>query len=145
MATPTPPTTRAWPSAPCRCTSTAPWRYADPADYESLAECALQVHLNRTMAELLGKEEGYCRGRGGGMHIADFHAGHLGANAIVGGSYAMAAGAAMGCWKRGLDRVVLSFVGDGATNNGIAHEAYNWACQDQFEQGIPVIFLIENR
>jgi len=117
---------------------------ADPGDYESLAECALQVHLNRTMAELLGKEEGYCRGRGGGMHIADFHAGHLGANAIVGGSYAMAAGAAMGCWKLGLDRVVLSFVGDGATNNGIAHEAYNWACQDQFEQGIPVIFLVEN-
>ncbi len=118
--------------------------YADPSDYESLAECALQVHLNRTMAELLGKEEGYCRGRGGGMHIADFDAGHLGANAIVGGSYAMAAGAAMGCWKLGLDRVVLSFVGDGATNNGIAHEAYNWACQDQFEQGIPVIFLVEN-
>ena len=118
--------------------------YADPADYESLAECALQVHLNRTMAELLGKEEGYCRGRGGGMHIADFHAGHLGANAIFGGSYAMAAGAAMGCWKLGLDRVVLSFVGDGATNNGICHEAYNWACQDQFEQGIPVIFLVEN-
>ncbi len=118
--------------------------YADPNDYESLAECALQVHLNRTMAELLGKEEGYCRGRGGGMHIADFHAGHLGANAIVGGSYAMATGAAMGCWKLGLDRVVLCFVGDGATNNGIAHEAYNWACQDQFEQGLPVIFLVEN-
>ena len=49
----------------------------------------------------------------GGMHIADFHAGHLGANAIVGGSYAMATGAAMGCWKLGLDRVVLCFVGDG--------------------------------
>jgi len=118
--------------------------FADPDDYEDLADCALQVHLNRTMAELLGKEEGYCRGRGGGMHIADFHAGHLGANAIVGGSYAMAAGAAMGVSKLGLDRVVLSFVGDGATNNGIAHEAYNWACQDQFENGTPVIFLVEN-
>ncbi len=118
--------------------------YADPADYEGLTECALQVHLNRTMAELLGKEEGYCGGRGGGMHIADFHAGHLGANAIVGGSYAIAAGAAMGCRKLGLDRVVLCFVGDGATNNGICHEAYNFACQDQFEQGTPVIFLVEN-
>ncbi len=118
--------------------------YADPDDYESLAECALQVHLNRTMGELLGKEEGYCHGRGGGMHIADFHAGHLGANAIVGGSYAIAAGAAMGAWMLDLDRVVLSFVGDGATNNGIAHEAYNWACQGQFEEGVPVIFLIEN-
>ena len=105
---------------------------------------AIQVHLNRTMAELLGKEEGYCRGRGGGMHIADFHAGHLGANAIVGGSYAMAVGAAMGAQKLGQDRVVLCFVGDGAANNGIAHEAYNFASQDQFERGCPVIFLVEN-
>ena len=118
--------------------------YADPADGESLFETALQVHLNRTMAELLGKEEGYCRGRGGGMHIADFHAGHLGANAIVGGSYAIATGAAMASSMLDLGRVVLCFVGDGATNNGIAHEAYNWACQDQFENGIPVIFLVEN-
>jgi 2-oxoisovalerate dehydrogenase E1 component len=118
--------------------------YADPKDFESLSECALQVHLNRTMAELMGKDEGYCRGRGGGMHIADFHAGHLGANAIVGGSYAIAAGAAMGAQMLDLDRVVLCFVGDGATNNGIAHEAYNWACQDQFENGVPVIFLVEN-
>ncbi|MBD3291348.1 MAG: pyruvate dehydrogenase [Armatimonadia bacterium] len=118
--------------------------YADPKDFESLSECALQVHLNRTMAELMGKEEGYCHGRGGGMHIADFHAGHLGANAIVGGSYAIAAGAAMGADMLDLGRVVLCFVGDGATNNGIAHEAYNWACQDQFDDGIPVIFLVEN-
>ncbi|MGM0493072.1 MAG: alpha-ketoacid dehydrogenase subunit alpha/beta [Armatimonadota bacterium] len=118
--------------------------YADPDDYDSLQECALQVHLNRTMAELMGKEEGYCHGRGGGMHIADFHAGHLGANAIVGGSYAIAAGAAMGADMLGLDRVVLCFVGDGATNNGIAHEAYNWACQEQFEDGVPVVFLVEN-
>ena len=108
------------------------------------AECALQVHLNRTMAELLGKEEGYCRGRGGGMHIADFHAGHLGANAIVGGSYAIAAGAAMGVQKLGTDGIVLCFVGDGAANNGIAHEAYNFACMDQFQDGCPVIFLVEN-
>ncbi len=118
--------------------------YADPSDYESLYECALQVHLNRTMAELMGKEEGYCHGRGGGMHIADFHAGHLGANAIVGGSYAIAAGAAMAADMLDLGRVVLCFVGDGATNNGIAHEAYNWAAQDQFECGVPVIFLVEN-
>jgi 2-oxoisovalerate dehydrogenase E1 component len=111
---------------------------------DDLADCALQVHLNRTMAELLGKEEGYCRGRGGGMHIADFHAGHLGANAIVGGSYAIAAGAAMGAQKLGTDKVVLCFVGDGAANNGIAHEAYNFACMDQFEDGTPVIFLVEN-
>ena len=58
----------------------------DAADPRGLLDCAIQEHLNRTMAELFGKEEGYCRGRGGGMHIADFHSGHLGANAIVGGS-----------------------------------------------------------
>ena len=111
---------------------------------EELLACALQLHLNRTMAELFGKEEGYCRGRGGGMHIADFHVGHLGANAIVGGSFAIAAGAAMAAEKLGNGRVVPVFVGDGATNNGISHEACNFAAMDQFEHGCPVIFLIEN-
>lgn len=116
----------------------------DAGDPRGLLDCAMQMHLNRTMAELFGKEEGYCRGRGGGMHIADFHAGHLGANAIVGGSYAIAVGAAMGAQKLGNDRLCLCFVGDGATNNGIAHEAYNFAAQAQFERGCPVIFVIEN-
>ncbi len=118
--------------------------YAECGADEDLLSCAIQVHLDRTMAELMGKEEGYCRGRGGGMHIADFNAGHLGANAIVGGSYAMAAGAAMGAQKLGRDNVVLCFVGDGAANNGIAHEACNFAAQDQFKRGCPVIFLTEN-
>lgn len=116
----------------------------DLNDCKGLLDCAMQEHLNRTMAELFGKEEGYCRGRGGGMHIADFHAGHLGANAIVGGSYAIGAGAAMAASMLKDGRVCVCLVGDGATNNGIAHEAYNWAAQDQFENGIPVIFLIEN-
>ena len=118
--------------------------YADCGADEDLLACAVQVHLDRTMAELMGKEEGYCRGRGGGMHIADFNAGHLGANAIVGGSYAMAAGAAMGAQKLGRDSVVLCFVGDGAANNGIAHVACTFAAQDEFERGCPVIFLTEN-
>ncbi|MFQ6131184.1 MAG: pyruvate dehydrogenase complex E1 component subunit beta [Armatimonadota bacterium] len=109
-----------------------------------LLDHAIQMHLNRTMAELLGKEEGYCRGRGGGMHIADFHVGHLGANAIVGGSMAIAAGAALACDRLGNGSVVLCLAGDGAANNGIAHEAYNFACMDQFARGCPVIFLIEN-
>ena len=109
-----------------------------------LLDCAIQEHLNRTMAELFGKQDGYCHGRGGGMHIADFHAGHLGANAIVGGSYAIAAGAAMGCDKLQNGRIVACLVGDGATNNGIAHEAYNFAAMAQFERGCPVIFIIEN-
>jgi 2-oxoisovalerate dehydrogenase E1 component len=116
----------------------------DLSDRKGVLDCAMQEHLNKTMAELFGKEEGYCRGRGGGMHIADFHAGHLGANAIVGGSYAMATGAAMAASKLRNGRVCVCLVGDGATNNGICHEAYNFAAQDQFEQGCPVIFLIEN-
>jgi len=126
--------------------------YAGPEEAPCLdgpvAEAALQAHLNRTMAELFGKEEGYCRGRGGGMHIADFNVGHLGANAIVGGSYAIATGAAMANLWQGEDRVVLSLVGDGATNNGIAHEAMNMACMDQFKsmfgKGLPIIYLVEN-
>jgi len=112
------------------------------------AEAALQMHLNRTMAELFGKEAGYCRGRGGGMHIADFNVGHLGANAIVGGSYAIATGAAMANLWLGEDRIVLCLVGDGATNNGIAHEAMNMACMEQirgmFDKGLPIIYLVEN-
>ncbi len=120
-------------------------KYDFPADDEDATRtAALHEHLFRTMAELFGKEEGYCRGRGGGMHIADFHVGHLGANAIVGGSYAMAAGAAMAAQKLGTGKVCLCIVGDGATNNGIAHEAYNFATMAQFENGCPVIFLIEN-
>ncbi len=116
----------------------------DPADPRGLLDCAIQEHLNRTMAELFGKEEGYCRGRGGGMHIADFHSGHLGANAIVGGSYAIAAGAALAASKLGDGKTCLCFVGDGATNNGISHEAYNFAAMAQFKEGCPVIFLVEN-
>jgi 2-oxoisovalerate dehydrogenase E1 component len=119
-----------------------------PCTEGEVAEAALQMHLNRAMAELFGKESGYCRGRGGGMHIADFNVGHLGANAIVGGSYAIATGAAMANLWLGEDRIVLCLVGDGATNNGIAHEAMNMACMDQiewmFKRGLPIIYLIEN-
>ncbi len=107
-------------------------------------EIAVDLHLFKTFAELFGKEEGYCRGRGGGMHIADFHVGHLGANAIVGGSFAIATGAAMASVKLGNDKVCICFIGDGAVNNGIGAEAMNFAAQDQFEKGTPVIFLVEN-
>ena len=111
---------------------------------DKLVEHAIHLHLYKTMSELLGKEDGYCRGRGGGMHIADFNAGHLGANAIVGGSYAIGAGAALAQHVLGTGRVVLTLVGDGAANNGIAHEAMNFAVQAQFGKGLPVIFLVEN-
>ncbi|MFO7947647.1 MAG: dehydrogenase E1 component subunit alpha/beta [Armatimonadota bacterium] len=116
----------------------------DSSDRDSILGAALQEHLFRTMAELFGKEEGYCRGRGGGMHIADFNMGHLGANAIVGGSYAMAVGAAMAADKMDSGKVCVCLVGDGASNNGICHEAYNFAAMDQFEDGCPVVFLVEN-
>jgi len=111
---------------------------------EAILERAIDLHLFKTFAELFGKEEGYCRGRGGGMHIADFHVGHLGANAIVGGSYAIAVGAAMAAEKLGTGQVVVGFFGDGSVNNGIAAEAMNFAAQDQFKKGCPIVFLVEN-
>jgi 2-oxoisovalerate dehydrogenase E1 component len=111
---------------------------------KELRERAMDHHLYKTMCELVGKEDGYCRGRGGGMHIADFNAGHLGANAIVGGSFAIGAGAALAQHLLETGRIVLTLVGDGAANNGIAHEAMNFAAQGQFGKGLPVIFLIEN-
>lgn len=110
----------------------------------ALMEKALEVHLYRTMAEFMGKEEGYCRGRGGGMHIADFNVGHLGANAIVGGGLPMATGAGMSMMFQGKDRITLCFFGDGACNNGVFCESLNMACMDQFEKGVGVIYLIEN-
>ncbi len=109
-----------------------------------LLDKAIREHLTHTMAELLGKEDGYCRGRGGGMHIADFFMGHLGANAIVGGSMAIGVGAAMACDKLRNGQIVACLVGDGAINNGIANETFNFAAMDQFPRGCPVVFVIEN-
>ncbi len=119
---------------------------------EALLEAALEEHLYRTIAELFGKEEGYCHGRGGGMHIGDFSTGHLGANAIVGGSVPIATGAAMAARYEGTDRVVCCFVGDGAFANGVVLESLNWASQDQWTNhlagdrayGLPVIYFIQN-
>ncbi len=115
------------------------------SDKQTLIDQAMDVHLYRTMAEFMGKEQGYCRGRGGGMHIADFNAGHLGANAIVGGSLGIATGAGMSVMMQNKDNIVLCFHGDGAANNGIWHESLNLATMAQFkDKGVPVIFLVEN-
>ncbi|HUT66113.1 MAG TPA: dehydrogenase E1 component subunit alpha/beta [Spirochaetota bacterium] len=111
---------------------------------EELLDEAVELHLYKTMAELLGKEEGYCRGRGGSMHIADFHSGHLGANAIVGGSMAIATGAGLSSLLLDQERVVACMVGDGAVNNGICGESMNFAAMPQFEEGFPVIYIFEN-
>jgi 2-oxoisovalerate dehydrogenase E1 component len=115
-------------------------------------EDALEEHLYKTICELFGKDDGYCKGRGGSMHIADFTVGHLGANAIVGGGTPIATGAAMGLRYLREDAVVACFAGDGAFNNGVAMEAMNWATQQQFTNhyakdhkfGLPLIFVVIN-
>ncbi|HEX9551231.1 MAG TPA: dehydrogenase E1 component subunit alpha/beta [Candidatus Limnocylindrales bacterium] len=120
--------------------------------HDELLEAALGEHVFRTIAELFGKEEGYCRGRGGGMHIGDFSTGHLGANAIVGGSVPIATGAAMAARYQGSGRVVACMAGDGAFANGVVLESLNWAAQDQWSNhlagdlagGLPIVFVIQN-
>lgn len=94
----------------------------------------------RMFAELFGKEAGYCRGKGGSMHIADPETGNLGANAIVGGSLGLAAGAALGAKRKGTDRVVACFFGDGAINQGLLLESMNMASL----WNLPVIYVCEN-
>jgi len=112
--------------------------------YDTLYDDAVDSHLFQCMAELLGKEEGYCRGRGGGMHIADFYTGNLGANAIVGGSFAIATGAALAVQQQNEEKIVVCIIGDGAMNNGIAHEAMNFASMKQFKKGLPIVYFVEN-
>jgi pyruvate dehydrogenase E1 component alpha subunit len=91
-------------------------------------------------AELLGREAGYCRGKGGSMHIADQERGNLGANAIVGGSAGIATGAAMSARWRGTDQVAACFFGDGALGQGLLYEAMNMASLWR----LPVIYVCEN-
>ena len=98
------------------------------------------ARLDRMMAELFAKQTGYCKGKGGSMHIADFDIGILGANGIVGGGIPMAAGAGLGIQMKGEDRVVVSFFGDGASNNGTFHEGLNMASV----WNLPAIFVCEN-
>lgn len=94
----------------------------------------------RAMAELMGRDTGYCRGRGGSMHIADVEAGNLGANAIVAGGVAIAVGAALASKMQKNGRVAVSFFGEGATNEGVFHEALNLAAIWK----LPVLFVCEN-
>ena len=91
-------------------------------------------------AELLGREAGYCRGKGGSMHIADHANGNLGANAIVGGSTGIATGAAFSAKRRGTDQVAVCFFGDGALGQGLLYEVMNMASLWQ----LPVIYVCEN-
>jgi TPP-dependent pyruvate/acetoin dehydrogenase alpha subunit len=94
----------------------------------------------KMMAELLGKETGYCKGRGGSMHIAAFETGSLGALAVVGSGIPLAVGAALAFKMRGEDRVAVPFTGDGGSNTGNWHEGVNMASI----WNLPVIFVLEN-
>jgi len=96
--------------------------------------------LKLMMAEIYGKSTGYCKGKGGSMHIADINLGILGANGIVGGGGPIAAGAGMAIQYRGEDRVAVCFFGDGASNQGTTQEALNLASAWQ----LPVVFVNEN-
>src|SRR6266540_3468765 len=91
-------------------------------------------------AELLGKEAGYCRGKGGSMHIADQERNNLGANAIVGGSAGIATGAAMSAKMRGTDQVAVCFFGEGALGQGVLYEVMNMAALWR----LPVVYACEN-
>jgi pyruvate dehydrogenase E1 component alpha subunit len=96
--------------------------------------------VNRAMAEIFGRKTGFCKGKGGSMHIADFSVGMLGANGVVGGGFNIATGAALAIKKQKRDNVSVVFFGDGASNRGTFHEALNMASVWK----LPVIFVCEN-
>ena len=96
--------------------------------------------LNKMVAEVLGRETGYCKGRGGSMHIADIATGNIGANGIVGGGLPIGVGVAMGVHVRGGSQVTIIFFSDGACNNGVFAESLNLAAI----WNLPVIFMLEN-
>lgn len=101
---------------------------------------AIGSRVDQMMAELFGRTTGYCKGKGGSMHIADVDGGNLGANGIVGGSIPLAVGSALTAQMKKLDYVTVCFFGDGATNEGSFHEALNMAAIWQ----LPVVFVCEN-
>jgi len=92
------------------------------------------------MAEVFGKKTGYCKGKGGTMHIADFSVGMLGATAVVGAGLPIATGAGLSIKLRKTDQVVACFFGDGASNQGTFHESINMAAI----WSLPVVFVCEN-
>ncbi len=98
------------------------------------------AQIRPMMAEIFGKQTGYCKGKGGSMHIADFSVGMLGANGVVGGGYNLAVGAALAAKMRKSGQVAVCFFGDGASNRGTFHEGINMAAAWK----LPVIFVNEN-
>ena len=98
------------------------------------------MDINKMMAEFLGKQAGYCKGKGGCMHIADFSKGSLGANGIVAGGIPLATGAALSQKYLKSDHITVGFFGDGATNNGVFHESLNLASV----WDLPVLYVCTN-
>jgi len=96
--------------------------------------------LNKMTAELFGKKTGYCKGKGGSMHIADFSIGILGANGVVAGGLPITAGAGFSIKMRKTDQVAVCFFGDGASNRGPVHEVMNMASVWK----LPILFVVEN-
>ncbi|MCC7353279.1 MAG: thiamine pyrophosphate-dependent dehydrogenase E1 component subunit alpha [Anaerolineae bacterium] len=117
-----------------------------PKDYSTASHrgpgpiAARGARLDLMMAELYGKATGYCRGKGGSVHLADFERGILGANGIVGAGIVIAAGAALSAKMRKSGEVALAFFGDGAVNQGAFHEGLNIAAVWK----LPAIFVCEN-
>ena len=118
----------------------------EPTDYISASHrghghCIMKSgDVNRTMAELFGKETGFCKGRGGSMHVTKVDSGLLGANGIVGGGIPLATGSALASKLNHDNSVTVAFFGDGATSQGCFHECLNMAATWK----LPVIFFIEN-
>jgi pyruvate dehydrogenase E1 component alpha subunit len=98
------------------------------------------AELKYMMAELFGKKTGYCKGKGGSMHIADVEIGILGANGIAGGGLPIAVGAGLSAKLRNTDQVTVCFFGDASSNNGTFHESLNFAAVHR----LPVVFVCEN-
>lgn len=98
------------------------------------------AELDKALAELMGKATGYCKGRSGSMHIADFSKGNLGANAIVGGGIPIATGGALALKMQNKPNVAVAFFGDGASNQGTFHESINLAAVWK----LPCIYVVEN-
>jgi len=96
--------------------------------------------IDLMMAEFMGKETGYCRGRGGSMHIADMEGRNLGANGVVGGGIPLAVGVGLSLKMRRSDEIVMGFFGDGAANQGCFHEALNMAAI----WSLPIVYVCEN-
>jgi len=101
-----------------------------------------QDHWNKMMAELMGKATGYCKGRGGSMHIADVQKGNLGSTGIVGGNIPIGTGAALAEKLKRTNNVVLCFFGDGASNTGSFHESLNMGAT--LLGGLPIVYICEN-